>query len=134
MIYEDVFIVVAIFFFCYKGLEILVHKKERLNLIEKLGSIDLTKEPNINYSKLFGDGGNNKSWAIRIGSLIIGLGIGILVAYLIISLCHLYDYNVEENMRMAREQIRVIYGASTLLFGGLGLIVSYIVENKLNKK
>lgn len=58
-------------------------------------------------------------WVIKIGFLMIGLALGIIVA------------SLAESMGMNEEQA---YPAMILLFGGIALIVSYFVEIKLRAK
>ena len=43
------------------------------------------------------------------------------------------DYFTERNWRMS-ELTSLIYGANVLLFGGLGLVVAFIVELKISQK
>jgi hypothetical protein len=68
--------------------------------------------------------------------LLLGVGLGLLVGFFI---AYYYGYGVEpmENhfeRSTIQETIGIIYGASTLLFGGLGLLVAFIVEMNYNKK
>ena len=64
-------------------------------------------------------------FALRAGCLITGLGVGILLAYFIcwctvpLFLEGGYDWRVS-----------TCFGGCTLLCGGLGLIISYVVEQK----
>ena len=63
--------------------------------------------------------------ALRWGCLLSGLGIGLLVGFSIVYFTNPPKYNT----------VSIIYGASVLLGGGLGLLVSYLVEaNKMKKE
>ncbi len=61
----------------------------------------------------------------------MGLGLGLLIGFIIVnaSMGRVSDVSRE----MAQTQ-SVIYGASTLLFGGMGLIAGFIAEIRLKKK
>ncbi len=116
----------------YKTIELFVRKKERLLLIEKMSTFENVNTSNINLSAVLGDvkTGRNEFLTLRIGSLLMGLGLGLLLGYLIVnqSFGHLTDLSWH-----LRQTQSVIYGASTLLFGGAGLIAGFVIENKLRK-
>lgn len=73
----------------------------------------------------------NQYLTLRIGSLLVGLGLGLLIGYIIVNTTM---GNVSDATWMIRETQSVIYGASTLLFGGMGLIAGFIAEIRLKKK
>jgi len=67
--------------------------------------------------------------------LFVGLGLGLLAAYLICRTT-IDDYvvrNADWNWEV-KQTISVIYGACVLLFGGVGLLASFLVELKISKK
>ena len=117
----------------YKLFELFVCKKERLAIIEKMGE-KFTPEMlgnKINLSSV----GNVSFSALKFGCLFVGLGLGLLVAYLICRTT-IDDYvvrNADWNWEV-RQTISVIYGACVLLFGGVGLLASFLVELKISKK
>lgn len=117
----------------YKLFELFVCKKERLLIIEKMGE-KFTPEMlgnKINLSSV----GNVSFSALKFGCLFVGLGLGLLVAYLICRTT-IDDYvvrNADWNWEV-RQTISVIYGACVLLFGGVGLLASFLVELKISKK
>ncbi|TWV10490.1 hypothetical protein FQ707_12825 [Bacteroidaceae bacterium HV4-6-C5C] len=116
----------------YKLFELFVCKKERLTIIEKMGdkfSPDML-ERKMNFSSI----GNFSFSALKIGCLLVGMGLGLLVGYLICTttVVGYSNYSIEE--WRYRETISLIYGACVLLFGGIGLITAFIVELKYNKK
>ena len=105
----------------YKLFELFVGKKERLMLIDKLSENSLTegKFKGLNMSSYY--------LALRLGCLLLGLGLGILIGYIII--CNsLSEYWMSDVNRQVRETASIIYGASTLLGGGLGMIVAFLIE------
>ena len=117
----------------YKLFELFVCKKERLAIIEKIGekfSPDML-ENKINLPSV----GNVSFSALKFGCLFVGLGLGLLVAYLICRTT-IDDYvvrNADWNWEV-KQTISVIYGACVLLFGGVGLLASFLVELKISKK
>jgi hypothetical protein len=117
----------------YKLIELYVRKKERLMIIEKLNMLDNINTQNINLSNLFGEEKflKNPYLALRIGSLLMGLGLGLLIGYLIAQLS--FGYIAEPSWNI-RETISVIYGATTLFFGGMGLITGFIIETNMKRK
>ena len=58
------------------------------------------------------------------GSLLLGLGLGLLFGFMLIRLAEVRSYETQS----------IIYGGSVLVFGGLGLIVSFIVERILSRR
>lgn len=118
----------------YKLFELFVCKKERLLIIEKMGE-KFTPEMlgnKINLSSV----GNVSFSALKFGCLFVGLGLGLLVAYLICTTT-LEGYVEMSSNRFngnLRETISVIYGACVLLFGGAGLLTSFLIELKISKK
>ena len=116
-----------------KLFELFVCKKERLLIIEKMGekfTPDML-EHKINFSSI----GKFSSSALKLGCLLMGLGLGLLIGYLICSTTlegytNMGDVRLNYNMR---ETISIIYGACILLFGGLGLLTAFLIELKINK-
>lgn len=117
----------------YKVIELFVRKKERLMLVDKLNTLDNVNTNNINLSGLFGGVKvlQNQYLSLRIGSLLMGLGLGLLIGYLIVQISY---GDLRELTWDLREAQSVIYGASTLLFGGMGLTAGFIAEMKMKNK
>mgnify|MGYP003291207854 FL=1 len=118
----------------YKLFELFVCKKERLLIIEKMGekfTPDML-EHKINFSSI----GKFSSTALKFGCLFMGLGLGLLVGYLICTTT-LQGYAEMRADRLfnrnMHDTISIIYGACILLFGGLGLLIAFLVELKINK-
>ncbi len=131
---SNVLIVAIIFFGCYKVIEILVHRKERIKLVDK---IDFARDNNVDIAKVLGNNveNYNPNWALRIGAMLAGLGLGIVVAYIIVSCIGLYGMVASKSGYYLHEQISTIYAAGALLFGGAGLVLAYFLEKKnCNKK
>lgn len=114
----------------YKLFELFVCKKERLMLIEKMGEIEAM--PKFPLPRLHGNLSFSSS-ALKIGCLMLGMGMGLLVGYLI---CYLTipSYLNSKNFYDYHEIISLIYGACVLGFGGAGLVAAFITELKLNRK
>ena len=120
----------------YKVLELFARKKERLMLAERFGPTEsLTQNQTDSFENAFS---RNFFPSLRLGSLLIGLGLGLLVGFLIANLNFSPEYleglRGSNSYYSVRDTIGVIYGASTLLFGGIGLICGFLVEWKLRKK
>ena len=110
----------------YGLFELFVRKKERLAIIEKIGD---KLEPSafdvkIGLPRL----ATNFSFSsLKTGCLLAGIGSGLLVGFIIS--VSLTDFNLDGR----RELISTVYGASVLLFGGIGLIIAFVIELKLSK-
>ena len=117
----------------YNLFELFVCKKERLAIIEKMGerfTPDML-ENKINLSSV----GNLSFSALKFGCLFMGLGLGLLMAYLICTTT-IENYatpNADWGWEV-RQTVSVIYGACVLLFGGIGLLSAFLVELKISKK
>lgn len=64
---------------------------------------------------------------MKFGCLLMGLGIGILVAFAV-------HYNFADFVESSYQIRGTVYGSCVLLFGGLGLIIAFITELKINKR
>jgi len=116
----------------YRLFELFVRKKERLTIIEKIGDkFDTSMIENkfsfpINTLKKFSFG------ALKSGCLLLGVGLGLLVGFIICLLTINYGIGNDESWQ-ARETASVVYGASVLIFGGISLIAAFILEMKFSK-
>ena len=114
-----------------KLFELFVCKKERLLIIEKMGekfTPDML-EHKISFSSI----GKFSSSALKFGCLFMGLGLGLLIGYLICTATLNGYAEMESFNRNMRETSSVVYGACILLFGGLGLLTAFLIELKINK-
>jgi len=117
----------------YKLFELIVRKKERLTIIEKMGE---KFDPSMIASqfsfemKSFGRSAFN---TLKIACLLLGVGLGLLVGFFI-AINTIGFYLDNDNNWQYNQTVSVIYGASVLLFGGLGLLVAFLIEMKNSKK
>ncbi len=111
----------------YGLFELFVRKKERLAIIEKIGDkLDPSADVKIGLPRL---SANFSFSSLKAGCLLAGVGLGLLVGFIISVSTTNYDLkNWGE-----REMVSSIYGASVLLFGGIGLIIAFLVEMKITK-
>jgi hypothetical protein len=120
-----------VFLAFYKVIELFVCRKERMTIIEKIGD-KLSTSSLTNELELFNYGGLHISFsALKTGCLLIGIGLGMLIGLLI----HIYVASMNDlgTSIGIRNMIEVAYGAPVLLFGGLGLIVAFIIEMRVKK-
>lgn len=117
----------------YKIIELFVRKKERVMIIEKIASLENVNPEKLNFPKLFSDGKVDRSgfFSLRAGSLLVGVGLGLLLGY-IIALNTNFP-GVSPGAGHYSQLSEIIYGSTTLLFGGLGLITGFIIEHKMKK-
>lgn len=126
MIVANVAIVFGVF---YKLFELYARRKERIMLIEKLPPEMLGGQS---------DGGlkfnpsSSLFTALRLGCLFLGVGLGLIAGYCIV--CNtLPGYFSGEGYNVC-DTVSVIYGASVLIGGGIGLIAAFLIELKIGKK
>ena len=135
---------IGVAFFIYKWFEVLILKKERLEIISRLDGEGL-----IEYLKRMpiGIGGGSKSvnlvaqqeadykqphpatWALRWGLLAIGLGAGLFVSLLMKE-----SLMLELSEYQDRNLFDFIILIGGLLGAGLGMLISFIIEYFLCKK
>lgn len=115
----------------YGLFELYVRRKERLAIIEKIGDkLDASafegKLGLPSYIRHFSFS------SLKAGCLLAGIGLGMLVGFIINTslACNasFYDSNWYQG-----EIAGTAYGASVLLFGGIGLILAFVIEMKLSK-
>ncbi|MEN6455761.1 MAG: DUF6249 domain-containing protein [Prolixibacteraceae bacterium] len=115
----------------YKLFELLVCRKERLAMIEKIGS---TFDASMIQNKFsFPEKKLPVFGTLKIACLLLGVGLGLLVGFIITESVGLNQPGINDDWHM-RDTIGIIYGASVLLFGGLGLLIAFIMEMKYSKK
>lgn len=130
-------IVLGISYSIYKIIELFVKRRERLLLVEKISEkIDGNFNKNGSFKFNIDYESKGSFTALRWSLLLLGIGFGLFAATMIdlsIVTSAMYD---EDSYRI-ENLINTVYGALPCLFGGLGLLVAYLIEiknNKLNKK
>lgn len=119
----------------YKLFELIICRKERIMLLEKLDSFACANIPDL--SAVFGKyrGANISFTSLRVGSVMLGMGLGLLLGFFI---AITFTNEMGSWSNMAHRDPRVlqdfILGGSVLLCGGLGLIISYIIERITQNK
>lgn len=116
-----VLVIAIITFGIYKLFDLYVRRNERMAIIEKFSN---GSDPRILGSQLdlplFEK--NNTSWPIRIGLLLVGIGLGTTIAAIV-------DLSIVHNNE-TYDPINVLYPACASIFGGLGLVIAYFIEKK----
>jgi len=132
----DFIVAPLIVWICVSGLyglfELYARRGERKAMIEKMGDkLDASLlEGKFNLLNM----SPNSFSSLKIGCLLTGLGLGLLVGILLNTMLHSYNtWAGLEHWRISNF-IGIAYGASVLFFGGIGLLVSFVIENKMNKK
>ncbi len=127
------FLIVA--FFLYKFFELLICRKERLTIVDKIDGnsmIEYLKQVHLgfNFSGLTASGSSRlnypASWSLRIGCLIFGMGAGLILGRVLDRLLYFKGQNWNTSAMLS--------GGCVLCLGGLGLLVAFIVEYKLYRK
>lgn len=116
----------------YKLFELYACRKERIMMIEKLGdklsSGDIRSKLSVNLDfsrSRFSFG------ALRGACLMLGIGLGLLVAFLI---CVNAFRGYADDPWQYNNVASVVYGSCVLLLGGAGLLVSFFIEMKQGRK
>jgi hypothetical protein len=134
-----IFIVGFIVLGIYKLLELFVRKKERIMIIEKLLTLE-NKEASgsIHIPEISLGRQDLGSWPLRIALLLIGVGLGCIISFFIQHCLYnsfvdvnMNDWKVEQNV----SQIQFMLNFSLItIFGGIGLMIAYLIESKPAKK
>ena len=120
-----VFVTAIVFVSIYKMIELFVRRNERMAIINKLHT---ENSRNIDFGKLNINsalGSSQKFTALKWGAFAIGLGIGLLVYFIIVINCSGIDefYFLKSTLS----------GSLCLIGGGLGLIIAFLIENAMQK-
>lgn len=108
----------------YGLVELYARRKERIMIIEKLA-----EKTELSADKKVDLGFRTFSFsALKAGCLLTGLGLGLLIGFFIT-----YGIRLQATDYMNRETMSIVYGSTVLLFGGLGLLLAFIIELKLKK-
>lgn len=115
----------------YNLFELFARRKERMAIIEKLSEksdVSFLVEK-LNRKNGLSNPVSTSFNSLKIGCLLVGLGLGLLVGLIITTNLVHNGYNMHDHQE--REIFGGAYGASVLLFGGLGLLISFLIEIKL---
>ncbi len=122
----------------YGLFELFVRRKERLAIIEKIGD-KLDASAFEGKLGLPSYRGNRISFSsLKAGCLLTGIGLGLLVGFIITT-----SVGMDNMIGVTNDGWRswyhsdvsgTVYGASVLLFGGIGLLVSFVIEMIVEKK
>lgn len=137
-----VFVFGIVSYAIYSVLSLYARRKERMAIIEKLSTGMIPDIPQVKLELFYKK--DNTTWAIRIGCLLVGIGIGICIA----SVVDIYTMQVSTDnyINMSYETrhmldksphsvaIQSLYIALSIFFGGIGLLVSYFIESKKKDK
>lgn len=132
-------IVATLSYATYKLFELFARRKERLAMIERLSAgIDpqiLKNQFSPVRIPIIRDFINN-SWSIRIGMLLLGVGLGVVLATIVdLAVVAPTGLGSDESLYYDfRRTVDILYPACAAVFGGLGLIVAYFIEKKDTKK
>ena len=124
-----IFVVGIIVLGIYKVIESLVRRRERLILVEKLEGEALAEFirngglPSIELRKT-----GLRFGVLHFASALLGLGLGLVVSFSVSSALFLENFHDHRYMRELCE------GGCVLLFTGLALVISFIIEYKLTHK
>lgn len=129
----EVSITAIVFISIYLIIRLFVRRKERLIFMNKIDTLDAEKLKCLNFGDLMAAKDNNMKWPLRISFLMLGIGLGTLLAYLMCKGFGVYEISYYGTGNY-RAQTTVTYIAGTLLFGGLGLLASYLIERKEQRK
>ena len=128
-----------VFLGIYKMIELFVRRRERMTIIEKMGD-KFTPDMMGNPFMYSNQQSNVTSFTtLRIGCLLMGMGLGFLVGvfigqYAVAGLINAKILTVFANYSgNITDMFNVVIGASTLLFGGLGLLIAFLIESKQTK-
>ncbi len=113
----------------YKLFELFVRKEERKMVINKIAEISKVDLNNIDIRM-----GSVSNWALRLGALMIGVGLGLFIAFFLNGMFTHGDYWRGEEPRSYSYLAEIVYGSCVCFFGGIALLIAYFVERGQKKK
>ena len=122
---DGAIICAIIFYFVYRVLENLIHRKERLIIAQKIETLDPQKSGQMDLNKWFGAAVPNKYAPLRWGLLLTGAALGIILAFFI-------HQGLYPEMKWYSAGAEMLYFGLTFLFAGIGLLISFMLERKFS--
>lgn len=117
----------------YKIFELFIRRNERISIIEKLSNVDPeTLKHRINFPVYKDE--SIGSWSIRIGLLLIGVGLGVVIATIVDISTAIPSYYKGQLVYDSMRSVDVLYPSCAAVFGGIGLVIAYFIEKKKDKK
>jgi hypothetical protein len=130
-----IIVVPVVFYFTFKFLEALIRRKERMVLVEKLDVSNLQTMPSLDLSNVLDSRPNKRFAGLRMGLLLTGIGLGLIVAWAVSTTLSIAF--IENDLKMDwwryRDMFQTIFLAAPAFFGGIGLLVSYVIEQRALK-
>jgi len=131
-----IFIVGIVTLGIYRLFELYARRKERIMMLEKLAENAKPIDLDMNFPFLKANTPPS-FWVLKISLLLIGIGLGSIIAFVIqyavmgelLIKVH-ENWEVRNNLQGFRQ---MIYFACIAIFGGLGLLIAYLIEVKQNK-
>jgi len=133
--FEGPLIVGIICYFTYMLFELFVRRGERMKLLDLFEKNLFPTEsslPKIEFNAFIPRFNKKTFTSLRVGCLLVGLGFGLFVGLLICIMIH-EGLNTQDHWRRS-EFFSVAYGSCVLFFGGLGLLIAYVIESVSKKK
>ena len=119
----------------YKLFELFVCKKERLTIIDRMNFDSLSTAPLNNLFKGYNTSLPFSFSALKVGCLLIGLGLGIIMGIILFALnADAIKAYGEITHHSTYSLAAMILSAGVLCMGGAGLLLAFIIEYKCNKK
>jgi hypothetical protein len=117
----------------YKIFELFVRRNERISIIEKLSDVDPeTLKHRINFPVYKDERAG--SWSIRIGLLLVGIGLGVIIATIVDISTAIPNYYQGRLVYNSIHTVGALYPSCAAVFGGIGLVTAYFIEKKKDKK
>ena len=130
---EGPLICAIIFGAVYKMFELFVRRKERLMIIDricKIGPIEFKGFPF--QFQLYDHTPKFKFTSLRLGWLMAGIGVGLIVGLVLTMMFAGSGYARGEYYNI--DLVSICYVASVCLFGGIALLISYAMERDNEKQ
>lgn len=127
---SEVLVTFIVFGFIYLIFDLIIRRQERRMMIDKMA------ESTTDISRYLPRGPRNgissNGW-FHIGCAFVGIGIGMVTAFFV-CVGIFPGYTSLDNFPFNDEAVGAIYTAFVCMFGGLGLVIAYIIDNRKNDK